>query len=91
MEVTQAAKEALKEKLVANTEEADVCIRLKADPENKLGLVLGREAEGDTVVEHEDKKLLLVAQELAESLKNAVIDVEDTQSGRKLVVRPKAE
>lgn len=87
MEVTEAAKKALKEKLVANTDETDVCIRLKANSEGKFSLVLSREAEGDAVVEHEDRKLLLVALELAATLENAVIDVEETKEGHKLVVR----
>ena len=89
MEVTEAAKKELKEKLVANTDETDVCIRLKADPDGGLVLVLSREAEGDVVVEHEGTKLLLVTQELAATQENAVIDVEDTKEGRKLVVRAK--
>lgn len=87
MEVTEAAKKELKEKLAANTDETDVSIRLKADPDGGLGLVLSREAEDDIVVEHEDTRLLLVTQELAASLENAVIDVEDTKEGRKFVVR----
>jgi len=87
MEVTEAAKKMLKEKLAANTDETDVCIRLKANSEGKFSLVLSREAEGDTVVEHEDKKLLLVAQELAARLENATIDVEETKEGRKLSIR----
>lgn len=89
MEVTEAAKKELKEKLAANTDDPDVCIRLKAGPDGGLGLVLSREAEGDVVVEHEDRKLLLVTQELAATLENAVIDVEDTKEGRKWVVRAK--
>jgi len=89
MEVTEAAKKELKEKLAANTNETDVCIRLKADPDGGLGLTLSREAESDVVVEHEGKKLLLVTQEIAATLENAVIDVEETKEGRKLVVRTK--
>jgi Fe-S cluster assembly iron-binding protein IscA len=86
MEVTEAAKKELKEKLAANTDEADVCLRLKTNPDGKFGLVLSREAEGDVVVVHKDTKLLLVAQELATKLEKATIDVEDTKEGRRLVV-----
>ena len=86
MVVTEAAKKLLKEKLSANTEETDVYIRLNIDSEDKLGLVLGRETEGDTVVEYEDEKLLLVGEELAKTLENALLDVKETVEGSKLVL-----
>ena len=86
MVVTEAAKKLLKEKLSANTEESDVYLRINKDSEDKLGLVLGREKEGDTVVEYEDEKLLLVGKDLATNLENALIDVKETAEGSKLVL-----
>jgi len=86
MVVTEAAKKILKEKLSSNTEETDVFIRLKKNSEDKLELVIGREVEGDTVVEYEDKKLLLVTEELATTLENALIDVKETDEGSKLII-----
>jgi hypothetical protein len=86
MVVTEAAKKMLKEMLVANTKEADVFIRLKKNSESELELALGREVEGDTVAEYEDSKLLLVAPELEATLGNALLDVQETAEGAKLVV-----
>lgn len=86
MVVTEAAKKLLKEKLSANTEETDVYFRLNKDSEDKIGLVLGRETEGDTVVEYEDEKLLLVGKDLATTVENALIDVKETAEGSKLVL-----
>ena len=86
MVITEEAKKMLKETLAANTKEADVFIRLKKNSQGKLELALSREIEGDTFIEYEDEKLLLVNEDLAISLENALVDVKETGEGSKLVV-----
>ena len=84
--VTESAKELLKDKLVAHTDDPEIGLRLELKPPGQLGLVVGREAEGDQVVEHEGLKVLLVAPELAHVVDGITLDVQDTADGPKLVV-----
>ena len=85
--VTEAAKQELRKKLLAHTDEPDVGIRLQSDASGQLGLVPGRESQGDQVVEHEGTKVLLIAPELAATLKGITLDVQETAEGSKLVIR----
>ncbi len=85
--VTEAAKQELKKKLTAHTEDPNAGIRLQSDASGQLSLVLGTESQGDQVVDHEGTKVLLVAPELSTSLEGISLDVEDTAEGSKLVVR----
>ena len=43
-QVTESTKQELKEKLLANTDDPEMCLRLKGEPGGQLGLVLDREA-----------------------------------------------
>lgn len=83
---TESAKEQLKETLLANTDDPEIGLRLTLEPGGQLGLVLGREQEGDQVVEHEGAKVLLVASELAPAVDGVTLGVQDTADGPKLVV-----
>jgi len=83
--VTDSAKELLKETLLGNTDDPEIGIRLRVGP-GKLGLVLGREAEGDQIVEHDGLKVLLVGQELATILELVTLNVRDTPDGPELIL-----
>ena len=85
--VTEGAKQLLKEILTAHSDDPEMGVRLASDPQGQLGLVLGEEQPGDHVVEHQESKVLLVASELASTLKEVTLDVEDTDDGPKLVVQ----
>jgi len=84
--VTEAAKDKLMEALLANTDDQEVGLRLSMEPPGKLGLMLDRESPGDSVVEHEGLKLLLVEHEVAELLQEATLDVQDTPDGPTLTI-----
>jgi len=84
--VTEEAKKELKEKLLANTDDPELALRLKGGPGGQLGLVLDREAPGDYVVEHEEAKVLLIGEELADVVEGVTLDVQDTPEGSKLVI-----
>jgi len=43
-QVTESAKQELKEKLLANTDDPEMCLRLQGEPSGQLGLVLDRGA-----------------------------------------------
>ena len=85
--VTEDAKQILKEKLLANTEDPELVLRLKRDPGGQLGLVLDRQAPDDYVVEHEETKVLLIGKELADVVDELTLTTEDTPEGPKLVIR----
>ena len=85
--VTEEAKQILKEKLLANTDDSEMCLRLKGEPGGQLGLVLDREAPDDYVVEHEEARVLLIGKELADVVDELTLTTEDTPEGPKLVIR----
>lgn len=85
MIVTDEAKNKLKETLLANTNDPEVCLRLVMNSPPKLGLALGlvldKEAEGDEVIEHEGSKILLIGKEMADTGNNFTLDSQDTPDG----------
>jgi Fe-S cluster assembly iron-binding protein IscA len=87
--VTESAKKELKRVLTGNVDHPEACLRLRTNDEGKLGLGIDIEKPGDKVVEYEGSRLLVVAQELADSLENVFIDVEDTDEGSQLVITDK--
>lgn len=84
LKVTDGAKQELKKTLSAHTDDPEVSLRLELKPPNQFGLALGKEAEGDQVIEHEEAKVLLVASELAPAVDGVTLDVQDTADGPKL-------
>ena len=88
--VTEEAKQILKEKLLANTDDPELGLRLKEGkegPRGQLGLVLDKEAPDDYVVEHEETRVLLIGKELADVVDELTLGTEDTPEGPKLVIR----
>ena len=84
--VTESAKELLKDMLAPHTDDPEMGLRLVLEPSGQGGLAVGREAEGDQVVEHDGFKVLLVGHELAPIVDRITIDVKDTEDGPKLVI-----
>jgi len=85
--VTEEAKQILKEKLLANTDDSEMCLRLKEGTGGQLGLVLNKEAPDDYVVEHKETRVLLIGKELADVVDELTLTTEDTPEGPKLVIR----
>ena len=84
--VTEEAKQILKEKLLDSTDDSEMCLRLKGGPGGQLGLVLDKETPDDYVVEHEEAKVLLIGEELADTVDELTLTTEDTPEGPKLVI-----
>lgn len=84
--VTNNAKEWLKELLLTRIRDPEFSVRLVLDESEQARLVVGREAPGDYVVEHDGSKVLLVAQDMAERVGELTLDVKDTPEGVKLVI-----
>ena len=84
--VTEEAKQILREKLLDSTDDPELALRLKGGPSGQLGLVLDKETPGDYVVEHEEAKVLLIGEELADVVDELTLKTEDTPEGPKLVI-----
>jgi Fe-S cluster assembly iron-binding protein IscA len=84
--VTERAKQELKRILVANVDNPQAGLRLTAGELGQLGLGIDTEMPGDTVVEYEGSKVLMVEQKLADRLQGISLDVEDTPEGPRLVI-----
>jgi Fe-S cluster assembly iron-binding protein IscA len=82
--ITEGAKQLLRETLRENSQDPETGIRLSVKKGGNFGIVLDTEAEGDQVVKHNGAKVLLVSSELATTLKEARLDVHDTDEGPKL-------
>ncbi|HEY78276.1 MAG TPA: adhesin [Dehalococcoidia bacterium] len=79
--VTERAKKELKAILQANTDEPEACLRLISNEQGQLGLGIDKERQGDQVVEHDDSKVLVVENDLADSLQGITMDVQDSPEG----------
>ena len=84
--VTDSAKQELKRILLSHIEDPEIGLRLTLKPGRQFGLMLDSEGQGDQVVEHEGSKVLLVGHELATTLDEATLDLQDTADGPKLVI-----
>lgn len=86
LNVTEKAAAALSESLDANRENDSDVLRL-TQAAGGMGLALDQEHEGDQVIEHEDRKVLVVDPEVADALDGTTIDIVDTPEGQRLVVQ----
>ena len=86
LNVTESAKQMLKEALAANTDDPEVILKLLTNESGQTALVLGQEKEGDQVVEHEGSKVLLIDGELSVLLEGRTLDCLDSTEGLRLVV-----
>jgi len=89
--VTESAKQLLREKLLAHSDDPEACLRLSVRSGGQFGLTLDSESEGDQIVEHEGAKVLLVAHELEPMLEGVTLDVQDTPDGKKLAMLKEKE
>ncbi len=84
--VTERAKKELKRILTENVDNPQAGLRLTSEESGQLGLGIDIETANDQVVKHEDSKVLIVENGLADSLKGITLDVDDTAEGPKLVI-----
>lgn len=89
--VTERAKKELKKILTDNVDHPKACLRLRTNDEGQLGLGIDIEMPDDKVIEYEGSKLLVVEPELADSLVDMAIDVEDSDEGSQLVIIDKSK
>lgn len=86
LNVTEKAAGALLESLDASKSEESQLLRLTRAAEG-LGLALDQERDGDQVVEHDERKILVVEQDISQALDGATLDAVDTPEGPRLVLQ----
>jgi len=65
---------------------SEMALRIISLPDGRVGLVMDMFRDGDSVVEHDGEKLLVVGPELGDSLDGLVFDCVDTEAGRQLTI-----
>jgi Fe-S cluster assembly iron-binding protein IscA len=85
IEVTERAKKELKGILSAKVDNPQAGLRLMANSQSQLSLHIDVEMTGDQVVKHKGSKVLLVENELANTLEGQTLDFTDTAEGREFV------
>ena len=88
--VTERAKQELKRLLTVSVDWPGARLRLMNRGQGKLGLGIDIEKPDDQVVDYEDMKLLIIEPELANSIQQVTLDVDDTPDGVELVIIEKA-
>ena len=86
IEVTERAKKELKKLLTDSVEHPNACLRLRNNNEGRLGLGIDIAMPNDRVIEYEGATLLVAEPELADSLNDVAIDIEDSDEGSQLVI-----
>ena len=85
--ITDNARVELKKLLSENSGETDALLRLTANEEGQLGLILDHEQPGDNIVEHEGTKVFAIESGLAGHLNGVTLDVQETPEGPVLMLK----
>jgi len=85
--VTERAKEKLKELLTSESDDPSVALRLEPTSPGQLGIFPDRGRADDQVVEHQGVAVLLVGQDIAQSVEDTTIDYDESGPGPRLVIR----
>ena len=86
IQVTERARETFKNKLEDLIERPGVMLRI-GRTDSGLGIFPDRPNDDDQIIEHDGRAVLLIDQEVAETLADTTIDVEEHDDGARVVVR----
>ena len=86
IKVTESAKKELAKLLSEKVDWPEACLRLLDRGGGVFGIGMDIEMPGDFTIEHDGRKVLVVAAELAPAVRNIIIDVDDTPRGKELVI-----
>jgi Fe-S cluster assembly iron-binding protein IscA len=86
LNVTEKAAAALGTSLQDATQKEEETFRLHRSGDG-LGLAIDQERDGDQVVEHDKRKVLVIEQAIANELDGAQLDAVETPEGRRLVLQ----
>jgi len=83
--VTDTAAQALSEAMASGEKGLPSLLRI-AMIDGKCGLSLGEAAEGEQVIEHDGRPLLVVDADASAALAGAVLDAKETENGLRLTL-----
>jgi Fe-S cluster assembly iron-binding protein IscA len=86
IQVTERARETFKNRLEGLMERPGVMLRI-GGTESGLGIFLDTLKDDDQIIEHDGRAVLLIDQEVSETLADTTIDVEEHTGGARFVVR----
>jgi len=84
--VTEKAAVTLRDTLDAESDEEAHVLRLAASAQG-FGLTMDEERDGDQVVTHDERKVLVIAHDVVQALDGATVDAVDTPEGQRLVIQ----
>jgi Fe-S cluster assembly iron-binding protein IscA len=85
--VTDRAKDRLKQLLETRGDDRSVGLRLEHTSSGQLGIFPDRERSDDQIVEHEGAPVLLIGQEIAQAVEDTTIDYEEGGPSPRLVIK----
>jgi Fe-S cluster assembly iron-binding protein IscA len=86
LQVTERARKSFKSTLEQLVEDPDAMLRI-GRTDSGLGLFPDTQKDDDQVILHDGRALLLIDQEVSETLADTTIDVEDHADGPRFVVQ----
>jgi Fe-S cluster assembly iron-binding protein IscA len=86
--VTEKAAEALSETLDANRKEDSAQVLRLVSSEQGFGLGLDEERDGDQVVTHDERTVLVIESSVAQAFDGAVVDAVPSPEGPRIVIQP---
>ncbi len=86
LSVTERAKQELKRLLRSSVDWPGARLRLIDRGNGKLGLGIDIEMPDDKIIEYEGAAILIIESELASSLKEITLDIDNTPLGPELVI-----
>jgi len=86
IQVTERARETFKNKLEELVEDPGVMLRI-GRTDSGLGVFPDTEKDNDRIIEHDGRGVLLIDDEISETLADTIIDVEEHPDGAHFVVR----
>lgn len=84
--VTESAGAIIKDTLEANRQAEDDVFRVTYAGSD-LALSMGAQQDGDVVIQHQDRAILVLEQTVVDALGDAIIDT-DSPEGSELVIKP---
>jgi Fe-S cluster assembly iron-binding protein IscA len=86
IQVTERAREALKQVQTQMVDKPDVALRLAEVEQGQLGVFPDTGRADDHVVEHEGRAVLLIDPAVADALEGSTIDFEESEEGARLTL-----
>jgi Fe-S cluster assembly iron-binding protein IscA len=86
LNITDRAKRELKKILDAASEMPQARLRLCDRGGGELGLGIDIEIAGDSVIEYEGSRILVIEERLAVKLGDITLDIDETASGPELII-----